>query len=104
VTRKRRAEIRIANCGVMLCGHVAKARIDPATGKPARDRLGRPLTGVQILRGMRPDGAGRWSGRLYREEDGNLYEGHLVELGPSKIRIEGCALGICGGGELARVN
>jgi uncharacterized protein (DUF2147 family) len=97
------AEIRIANCGAALCGHVAKARIDPATGKPAQDRRGRPLTGVQILIGMRPDGPGRWSGRLYREEDGNLYDGHLVELGPSKIRIEGCALGICGGDELSRL-
>jgi uncharacterized protein (DUF2147 family) len=98
------AEIRIANCGAALCGHVTKARIDQATGKPARDRLGRPLTGVQIIRGMRPDGAGRWTGQLYNEQDGNLYLGHLLELGPSRVRIEGCALGICGGEELSRVN
>jgi len=97
------AEIRISNCGAALCGHVAKARIDPATGKPALDPRGKPLTGLQILIGMRPNGPGKWSGRLYREEDGNLYDGHLVELGPSRIRIEGCALGICGGDELSRV-
>jgi uncharacterized protein (DUF2147 family) len=97
------AEIRIANCGAALCGHVAKARIDPATGKPAQDRRGKPLTGLQILIGMRADGPGKWTGRLYREEDGNLYDGHLVELGPSNIRIEGCALGLCGGQELTRV-
>ena len=97
------AEIRIANCGAALCGHVAKARIDQATGKPALDVRGKPLTGMQILIGMRANGPGRWSGRLYREEDGNLYDGHLVELGPSRIRIEGCALGICGGDELSRV-
>src|SRR3954454_8370311 len=81
------AEIRIANCGPALCGHVAKARIDPATGKPARDRRGRPLTGVQILRGMRADGPAKWSGQLYNEQDGNLYLGHLLELGPSRVRI-----------------
>jgi uncharacterized protein (DUF2147 family) len=97
------AEIRIANCGTALCGHVAKARIDPATGKPANDRRGRPLTGQQILSGLQPDGPGKWSGRLYNEDDGNIYPGHVLELGPTKIRIEGCALGICGGDELSRL-
>jgi uncharacterized protein (DUF2147 family) len=74
------AEIRIATCGAALCGHVANARIEPATGKPARDQLGRPLTGMQILMGMRADGPGRWSGQLY-EQDGNLY------LGEQMIRV-----------------
>ena len=97
------AEIRIGKCGAALCGQVAKARIDPATGKPARDRQNRPLTGLQILLGMQPDGPGKWSGQLYNEEDGQLYAGHLVELGPSRVRIEGCALGICGGEEMSRV-
>lgn len=97
------AEIRIANCGPALCGHVAKARIDAATGKPAVDHRGRPLTGQQILIGMRADGPGKWSGQLYNEDDGNVYPGHLIELGPAQIRVEGCALGICGGGELTRV-
>ncbi len=95
--------VRIAACGAALCGHVAKARIDPATGRPAHDRRGRPLIGLQILRGMRADGPGKWSGQLYNEDDGNVYPGHLLELGSSKIRIEGCALGICGGGELSRM-
>jgi uncharacterized protein (DUF2147 family) len=97
------AEVRISNCGAALCGHVAKARIDPATGKPVHDVRGRPLTGLQILTGMRADGPGKWSGQLYNEADGNIYAGHLLELGPSKIRIEGCALGICGGDELSRL-
>ena len=97
------AEIRISNCGAALCGHVAKARIDAATGNPANDRRGRPLTGLQILTGMRPDGPGKWSGQLYNEDDGNIYAGHLLELGPNKIRIEGCALGICGGDEMSRL-
>lgn len=97
------AEVRIAKCGPALCGQVAKARIDPATGKPALDKRNRPLTGLQILIGMQPDGPGKWSGRLYNEEDGQLYAGHLLELGPSRVRIEGCAVGICGGEEMARI-
>ena len=97
------AEIRIGKCGAALCGQVAKARLDPATGKPARDRRDRPLTGLQILIGMQPDGPGKWSGRLYNEDDGQLYDGHLLELGPARVRIEGCAIGICGGDELVRI-
>jgi uncharacterized protein (DUF2147 family) len=97
------AEVRIGKCGAALCGQLAKARIDPATGKPALDKRNKPLAGLQILRGMQPDGAGKWSGQLYNEEDGQLYAGHLLELGPSRVRIEGCALGMCGGDELTRI-
>lgn len=42
-------------------------------------------------------------GQLYNEDDGNVYPGRLLELSPAKIRIEGCALGICGGEELSRL-
>jgi uncharacterized protein (DUF2147 family) len=98
------AQIRIAACGPALCGRIAKARVDPATGRPALDKhSGRPLTGLEILSGLRPEAPGRWAGRLYNEDDGQLYAGRLLELGPSRIRIEGCSLGICGGEELARI-
>jgi len=52
---------------------------------------------------MMPDGPGRWSGWLYNTEDGKTYPGHLLELGPATIRVEGCALGICGGRNLTRL-
>ena len=52
---------------------------------------------------MRPNGAGKWSGRLYASDRGKVFSGNLVELGPKTIRIEGCALGLCGGEELSRV-
>jgi uncharacterized protein (DUF2147 family) len=98
------AQIRIGKCGAALCGHVAVARIDPATGKPALAKHGgRPLTGLQIIIGMRADGPGKWSGQLYNEDDGRLYDGHLLELGPRQLRIEGCSIGICGGDELTRI-
>jgi uncharacterized protein (DUF2147 family) len=98
------AQIRIGKCGAALCGHVAVARIDPATGKPARAKHdGRSLTGLQIIIGMRADGPGKWSGQLYNEDDGRLYDGHLLELGPRQLRIEGCSIGICGGDELTRI-
>ena len=103
---------RVARCGTALCGtlvSVVPAR-DPATGQPVTDsknadpsKRNRPLVGVQVLIGMRPNGAGKWSGQLYNPDDGGTYDGHIIEQGPGNIRIEGCALGICGGETLMRV-
>ncbi len=73
-----------------------KNNADPA-------KRNRPLVGVETLISMQPNGAGKWSGRLYNDDDGMTYPGNLIELGPSSIRVEGCALGICGGDELTRL-
>jgi hypothetical protein len=40
-------------------------------------------------------GAG-WTGEMVRT-------GHLLELGPTTIRVEGCAIGICGGQNMTRI-
>jgi len=106
-------KLRIAVCGDGLCGFVAGTHPpnDPATGRPFTDKnnpdpakRNRPLIGVQTL-SLRPDGAGRWSGSLYNDDDGRTYSGRLIELGPTRIRIEGCALAIvCGGEDLTRID
>ena len=61
------------------------------------------LLGVPVLYGLVPDGAERWSGRLYNIDNGNSYAGHLLELGPATIRVEGCAIGTCGGQNMTRI-
>ena len=105
--------IRIYRCGGALCARIAtvQPRLDPATGKPRTDKhnedaakRNRALVGIPVLIGMRPNGAGKWSGRLYDSDRGKVFSGNLVELGPDTIRIEGCALGLCGGEELRRVS
>jgi uncharacterized protein (DUF2147 family) len=104
--------IRIYRCGAALCARIAtvQPRLDPATGKPRTDKhnedaakRNRALVGIPVLIGMRPNGAGKWSGRLYDSDRGKVFSGNLVELGPDTITIEGCALGLCGGEELRRV-
>jgi uncharacterized protein (DUF2147 family) len=106
------AQIRISPCGRNLCGFIAQPnpRNDPATGLPMTDRnnadpakRNRPLIGVQTLISMQPNGPGKWSGRLYNDDDGMIYPGNLIELGPSSIKIEGCSGGICGGDNLTRI-
>ena len=34
---------------------------------------------------------------------GQSYAGHLLELDPRTIRVEGCAIGICGGQNMSRI-
>jgi uncharacterized protein (DUF2147 family) len=104
------AKLRISPCGRGFCGFIAQSKTDPATGRPMTDKnnadpakRNRPLAGVETLISMQPNGPGKWSGRLYNDDDGKTYSGNLIELGPSSIRIEGCAGGICGGDELTRL-
>jgi len=106
------AKIRISPCGRNLCGFIVQSSpvIDPDTGRPLADKnnidpakRNRPLVGVETLISMHQAGPTKWSGQLYNDDDGKTYSGHLIELGPSSIRIEGCWLGVCGGDELTRV-
>jgi len=106
------AKVRVSLCGGALCAFIAeaKSRVDPATGQPWTDKnnhdpalRNRPLVGVPVLWGLQAEGPGRWSGTLYHTDNGDTYPGHLLELGPRAIRIEGCAIGICGGQDLSRI-
>jgi uncharacterized protein (DUF2147 family) len=107
------AKVRVSSCGNSICAVIAeaKSRIDPETGRPWTDKnnpdpalRNRPLVGVAVLRSLQPDGPGKWSGTLYNNDNGNTYNGHLLELGPRTIRIEGCVIGICGGQNLSRIH
>jgi uncharacterized protein (DUF2147 family) len=109
---KSGSTVRIRNCGDGVCGVIASPspQIDPQTGHPPTDKKNadpnkrsRPLVGLPVLIGMHPDGPGKWTGHLYNIDDGNTYTGKLIELGPDTIRIEGCAMFICGGENLTRV-
>jgi uncharacterized protein (DUF2147 family) len=106
------AHVRVAPCGTYLCATVLKTKspLDPETGQPWTDKhshdpaeRSRPLVGIAVLSSLTPAGPGKWSGRLYNVDDGESYDGHLLELNARTIRIEGCAIGICGGQNLTRI-
>ena len=106
------AIIRIEPCGQNLCGFIAQANPshDPATGQIVKDKnntdpakRNRPLVGVQVLISMQPNGASKWSGQVYSDDNGRTYSGNLIELSPSTIKIEGCWLMICDGENLTRI-
>jgi len=106
------AHVQVRPCGSALCAVIAapKSAYDPETGRPWTDKhnhdpalRGRSLVRVPVLFGLVPESPGRWSGQLYNVDNGNVYTGHLLELGPATIRVEGCAIGICGGQNMTRI-
>ena len=90
--------VRIRSCGDAMCGSIAIVGTRGGGEANPRNRVG-----VPVLMGMRPNGPNKWTGRLYNVDDGKTYTGNLIEVGPDTIRIEGCALFICGGENLTRV-
>jgi uncharacterized protein (DUF2147 family) len=106
------AHVDIASCGNDLCGVLVRTAtpLDPDTGKPWTDKnnidprlQNRPLVGVRVLIGMRPNGAGAWSGRVYNTDDGKIYDGKLSEIDARTVRVEGCVSMMCGGDDMTRI-
>jgi uncharacterized protein (DUF2147 family) len=101
------AKIRISPCGRYLCGIL----VQPASGDAAATdrnnadpaKRARPLAGIEVLISMRHDAPNKWTGHVYNEDDGKIYEAHLIENDASNIRIEGCWLSLCGGQDLTRI-
>lgn len=84
-----------------MCGRIVwlwapspggRLRVDQHNPDPALRT--RPLVGVEIIRGLRPAGAGAWTGgRLYNPDDGRTYTG-AVRLSDGQLELRGCALNI----------
>jgi uncharacterized protein (DUF2147 family) len=115
LTQGGNSRIRVADCGGALCGTIIwlKEPNDPDTGKPKTDKnnsdaskRSRPLIGVQIVLGMKPAGADKWSGQVYNAEDGKTYSGNLTYSGGNSLQLQGCALGglVCKGQAWTKVN
>jgi uncharacterized protein (DUF2147 family) len=103
-TQGGESQVRVAKCGKALCGTLVWLKVpnDPATGKPKTDKQNadaskrnRPLIGVQIVLGMRPDGTpNQWKGEVYNAQDGNTYTGYFTLTGANTAELKGCAMGI----------
>jgi uncharacterized protein (DUF2147 family)/predicted aspartyl protease len=104
-TSERGSQVRITDCGGALCGSIIWLREpnDPATGRPKTDKnnvdpsmQNRPLVGVQIMLGMRPNGPSHseWSGDVYNASDGKTYPGYFTITGDDTAQIKGCVAGM----------
>ncbi|PZQ17765.1 MAG: DUF2147 domain-containing protein [Ancylobacter novellus] len=94
-----KAKVRVSDCGSGLCATILSLKEpNDATGQPKVDRnnpdpskKSRPIVGISVLSGMKPDGA-RWLGQIYNPEDGRSYKAYMTE-GDGKLTVEGCAFG-----------
>ena len=112
LTQAGDAKVRVSKCNGGICGVIVwlKTPIDPATGKPAVDDKNpnpalakRPMIGLPLFSGMRPDGDNRWSGQIYNADDGGTYASSVSVAGPDSLRVEGCVGALCGGETWTRV-
>jgi uncharacterized protein (DUF2147 family) len=103
LTEDGEAKIRVGKCGAYVCGAVAwlKQPTD-SNGKPKTDQLNadpgkrsRPIIGVPIVLSMKPDGAARWSGKVYNAEDGKIYNGSLTLADANTLKVQGCVAIAC---------
>jgi uncharacterized protein (DUF2147 family) len=96
-------KVHLSDCGGKLCGVVVwlKEATDPKTGKPKTDihnpdasKRARPMMGLQVVQGLTPDGANRWSGSIYNADDGNTYSAHMTVGDGNTADVQGCVLGV----------
>lgn len=71
-----------------IVGGDAPGRVDEKNPDPAR--RGQQLLGLTILRGMKYNGRGRWSGgTIYDPDSGHTYRCRLELLGHDRLRVRG---------------
>lgn len=79
------AHVTIAPCGGKICGTIS--RTFDAEGEYKSKNLGK-----QIIRGMEPQGGGKYAGQVWRPSNGKLYKGKL-QLSGNSLKMSGCVAG-----------
>ena len=85
-----------------ICGAITWLKEPTEDGRPVHDLhnpnpslRNRPVVGVLVIRDMKPDGPGRWTGgKLYDPETGHSYDGKLRARG-GKLDVTGCVAFFC---------
>jgi len=70
---------------------------NPVCDKCKDDRKNQPITGMEIIRGMKAEGGGQYSGgTILKPDEGKVYKSkmELVE-GGKKLEVSGCVAFIC---------
>ena len=90
--------VKIAPCGVALCGTIIRAF------GPGGDPITTRNVGKRILWDMQPAGPGAYkSGRVYVPAHDRTYDARMKLRGGRTLSIEGCVGPVCKGQEWMRV-
>lgn len=70
---------------------------NPVCDKCKDDRKNKPITGMEIIRGMKADGANEWSGgTILKPDEGKIYKSKMELIdGGKKLEVSGCIAFIC---------
>ena len=101
-TNEPKSQIRISEAGGALSGRIEKllrkeAKQDAVCDECTDDRKGKPLIGLEIIRGAKKaDGKDGWDdGKLLDPENGKSYALRLTPIdGGKKLEVRGSVLGI----------
>ena len=94
-TGERKAEITIADNGGVLTGKISKRLLKGADPKAVcdmckDDRKGKPILGLELLRGMKQDGNSWEGGSIIDPESGKVYKATMKPIdGGKKLDVRG---------------
>jgi len=74
VTASGNVVVAIAPCAGGLCGTIDRVLANRSMAHPGQAMAAAPGVGLKILTGLKPDGAGRWTGHIYNRENGRTYD------------------------------
>ena len=84
-----------------LSGHIVEllnpSKPNPVCDKCKDDRKNKPITGMEIIRGMKAEGGGAYAGgTILKPDEGKVYKSkmELIE-GGKKLEVSGCIAFIC---------
>ena len=84
-----------------VSGHIVElfnpSKPNPTCDKCSDDRKDQPITGMEIIRGMKASGSGKYAGgTILKPDEGKVYKSkmELVE-GGKKLEVSGCIAFIC---------
>ena len=101
-TQELKSQIEIADNGGVLTGRVTKllrkeAKQDAVCGECSDDRKGKPILGMEIIRGAKKtEGKDVWEeGKILDPENGKTYTLRLTPIeGGKKLEVRGSVFGI----------
>ena len=72
------------------------SRPNPTCDKCSDDRRGQPITGMEIIRGMRGSGNDFSGGTILKPDEGKVYRSKMKLIdGGQKLEVSGCVAFIC---------
>ena len=95
------ATVTIGRCGASWCGKVNRILVRKPDWKgtdvnnPDPKLRSRPVQGLPILTGFRPDASGLTGGRIYDPKSGKTYKSMLRLNSDGSLKVSGCIAIFC---------